>query len=171
MECLDNNPGKPENCLSLRDKMFECGKSGFKKANTDVDYSYWSKITDINSTNKHLLSLKYLRLLKFQIMKSKINVLLNHHWIYFLYSSSDRVFSGSLSYFTSKSQATSDCSLTRVGVSSTCLLTLMIYPPMGEYTSAANLTLSITKGLWPTSTLVPTLGNSIWMIYPSCSWA
>ena len=43
MSCLENNPGKPENCLSLRDAMFECGKSGFKKANTDMDYTYWSE--------------------------------------------------------------------------------------------------------------------------------
>ena len=40
MSCLDNNPGKPENCLSLRQAMFECGKGGFKKANTDPDYTY-----------------------------------------------------------------------------------------------------------------------------------
>lgn len=40
MSCLDNNPGKPENCLSLRQEMFECGKGGFKKANTDPDYTY-----------------------------------------------------------------------------------------------------------------------------------
>ena len=40
MSCLDSNPGKPENCLNLRQVMFECGKAGFKKANTDVDYHY-----------------------------------------------------------------------------------------------------------------------------------
>jgi hypothetical protein len=40
MSCLDNNPGKPEKCLTLRQEMFECGKAGFKKANSDPGYTY-----------------------------------------------------------------------------------------------------------------------------------
>ena len=40
MDCLDKNPGKPENCVQLREKMFDCGKSGFKKANSDPEYIY-----------------------------------------------------------------------------------------------------------------------------------
>jgi hypothetical protein len=39
-ECLDKNPGKPENCISLRQALFECGKGGFKKANSDPTYVY-----------------------------------------------------------------------------------------------------------------------------------
>jgi hypothetical protein len=27
--------------MSLRQEMFECGKTGFKKANSDPDYIYW----------------------------------------------------------------------------------------------------------------------------------
>jgi len=38
--CLEANPGKPENCTSFRQEMFECGKAGFKKANSDPDYTY-----------------------------------------------------------------------------------------------------------------------------------
>lgn len=38
--CLEANPGKPENCMSFRQEMFECGKAGFKKANSDPDYTY-----------------------------------------------------------------------------------------------------------------------------------
>lgn len=38
--CIDNNPGKPENCINLRQALFECGKAGIKKANTDPDYTY-----------------------------------------------------------------------------------------------------------------------------------
>ena len=40
MDCLDKNPGKPENCLNLRQELFDCGKPGIKKANTDPDYTY-----------------------------------------------------------------------------------------------------------------------------------
>ncbi len=40
MACLEANPGKPENCTSFRQSLFECGKGGFKKANSDPDYTY-----------------------------------------------------------------------------------------------------------------------------------
>ena len=40
MSCLDANPGKPENCLTLKQEMFDCGKAGFKKANSDPNYIY-----------------------------------------------------------------------------------------------------------------------------------
>ena len=38
--CLENNPGKPELCASFREALFECGKGGIKKANSDPDYVY-----------------------------------------------------------------------------------------------------------------------------------
>lgn len=40
IDCLEANPGKPENCATLRYAMFDCGKTGFKKANTEAGYTY-----------------------------------------------------------------------------------------------------------------------------------
>jgi hypothetical protein len=40
MSCLEQNPTAPENCNKLKESMFECGKGGYKKANTDPDYTY-----------------------------------------------------------------------------------------------------------------------------------
>lgn len=39
-DCLVKNASKPEACISLKQAMFECGKTGFKKANTDANYIY-----------------------------------------------------------------------------------------------------------------------------------
>lgn len=41
-DCLAANPSSPELCLNLRNELFECGKGGFKKANSDPNYVYWS---------------------------------------------------------------------------------------------------------------------------------
>jgi len=40
MGCLEANPGKPEKCLNMRQELFECGKPGIKKANSDPTYVY-----------------------------------------------------------------------------------------------------------------------------------
>jgi len=39
-DCVVNNSSAPEKCLTLRFEMFECGKAGFKKANSDANYVY-----------------------------------------------------------------------------------------------------------------------------------
>jgi hypothetical protein len=40
ISCLENNPAQPEVCVPLRQALFDCGKGGFKKANSDPDYVY-----------------------------------------------------------------------------------------------------------------------------------
>ena len=40
MTCVSTNQSKPELCLPLREQLYECGKPGFKKANTDPNYEY-----------------------------------------------------------------------------------------------------------------------------------
>lgn len=39
-ECIAKNAAKPELCVNDKQTMFECGKAGFKKANTDPNYVY-----------------------------------------------------------------------------------------------------------------------------------
>ena len=43
MSCLEANAEKPEVCKPLREVLFECGRPGFYKANTDETYEYWFK--------------------------------------------------------------------------------------------------------------------------------
>jgi len=40
MDCLSKNPTNPDACKSQKEALFDCGKPGFKKANTDPDYEY-----------------------------------------------------------------------------------------------------------------------------------
>lgn len=38
--CLTTNAANPDVCIPLREKLFACGKPGFRKANTDATYEY-----------------------------------------------------------------------------------------------------------------------------------
>lgn len=41
MNCLSKNAANPDLCKKDKEDLFECGKPGFKKANTDITYEYW----------------------------------------------------------------------------------------------------------------------------------
>ena len=51
MDCLTVNAANPDKCIPLRDQLFVCGRPGFRKANTDPDYEYWSPWK--NNVNYH----------------------------------------------------------------------------------------------------------------------
>jgi hypothetical protein len=38
--CLAENQSNPDACAPFKEALFECGKPGFVKANTDKDYEY-----------------------------------------------------------------------------------------------------------------------------------
>jgi len=40
IECLNKNPDNTDKCLDLRQKLFDCGKPGIRKANADPNYTY-----------------------------------------------------------------------------------------------------------------------------------
>ena len=40
MACLEKNPDNPDLCKNFREALFECGRPGFYKANTDSTYEY-----------------------------------------------------------------------------------------------------------------------------------
>lgn len=40
MACVEKNPDNTDVCKPLRQELFDCGRPGFKKANTDPNYEY-----------------------------------------------------------------------------------------------------------------------------------
>lgn len=70
MDCLSKNAAKPELCVPIKEKLFECGRPGFKKANTDPDYEYWLQMI-MYETYQFCKAIKFIKK-STKIQKSKI---------------------------------------------------------------------------------------------------
>jgi hypothetical protein len=70
IDCLSKNSAKPELCVPIKEKLFECGRPGFKKANTDPDYEYWLQMI-MYETYQFCKAIKFIKK-STKIQKSKV---------------------------------------------------------------------------------------------------